>query len=109
MERPSSGVGSLSICTMPKKRVGSPPLKLTGVRMVSSSTMPLSAVAATEDRQTGWRDFSAWRSSEASDSAGLGFPMGQEAGALELEAETLAQRRCRRDGKPGAPDSRNPG
>ena len=60
--------------------------------MVSSSTMPLSAVAAMEDRQTGWRAFSAWRSSEASDRPGLGFPMGQETGALEFKTEPFAQR-----------------
>ena len=67
MERPSSGVGSLSICTMPKKRVGSPPFIETGVRTVSSSTMPPSTVAAMEDRHTGWRVFIAWRSSETRD------------------------------------------
>ena len=43
---------------MPKKRVGSLPLNVMGVRIVSSSTMPLSAVAAMEDRQIGWRSLS---------------------------------------------------
>ena len=47
-----------------------------------------------DDRQTGWRSFSAWRSSGRQRQARLGFPMGQKAGALQFKTEPFAQRRA---------------